>query len=102
MRSADRLIAHRARRLVTQPSIATLLDRERTALDELAGDIAIGPEGKPSIHAHAVLGRRDGAAVAGHLQEGYVRPTLEVIVTESPKHLCKSKDVETGLALIKP
>ena len=30
---------------------------------------------------------RDGAAVAGHLQEGHVRPTLEVIATESPTHL---------------
>jgi predicted DNA-binding protein with PD1-like motif len=28
--------------------------------------------------------------------------TLEVIVTESPAHLRKVKDVETGLALIKP
>ena len=40
-------------------------------------------------------------AVAGPLQEGHVRPTLEIIVTESPAHLCKAKDVETGLALIR-
>jgi predicted DNA-binding protein with PD1-like motif len=50
---------------------------------------------------HAVLGRRDGAALAGHLEEAYVRPTLEIIVTEMPAHLCKAKDAETGLALIK-
>jgi predicted DNA-binding protein with PD1-like motif len=31
-----------------------------------------------------------------------VRPTLEVIVTESPAHLRKVKDAETGLALIRP
>jgi len=49
---------------------------------------------------HAVLGRRDGTALAGHLQAGYVRPTLEIIITESPAHLCKVKDAESGLALI--
>jgi hypothetical protein len=30
-----------------------------------------------------------------------VRPTLEVIVTETPNHLSKRKDKETGLALIR-
>ena len=45
---------------------------------------------------------RDGSAKAGHLGEARVRPTLEVIVTESPAHLRKVKDAETGLALIKP
>ena len=67
---------------------------------ELIGDIAVGPDGKPSVHVHAVLGRRDGTALAGHLQAGYVRPTLEIIITESPAHLCKIKDPESGLALI--
>ena len=67
---------------------------------ELIGDIAVGPDGKPSVHVHAVLGRRDGTALAGHLQAGYVRPTLEIIITESPAHLCKVKDAESGLALI--
>jgi uncharacterized protein len=74
---------------------------EQVEVASLIGDIAIGPDGKPSVHAHAVLGRRNGAAVAGHLQEGQVRPTLEIIVTESPSHLCKAKDAESGLALIK-
>jgi predicted DNA-binding protein with PD1-like motif len=34
--------------------------------------------------------------------EGHVRPTLEVVVTESPTHLRKVRDTETGLALIRP
>ena len=29
------------------------------------------------------------------------RPTLEVILTESPQHLCKEYDAESGLALIR-
>jgi predicted DNA-binding protein with PD1-like motif len=74
---------------------------EQVEVASLVGDIAIGPDGQPSVHVHAVLGRRDGTALAGHLLEGHVRPTLEIIVTESPAHLCKVKDVESGLALIR-
>jgi uncharacterized protein len=73
---------------------------EQVEVASLVGDIAVGPDGKPSVHVHAVLGRRDGTALAGHLQEGHVRPTLEIIITESPAHLCKVKDAESGLALI--
>ena len=73
---------------------------EQVEVASLVGDIAVGPDGKPSVHVHAVLGRRDGTAVAGHLQAGHVRPTLEIIITESPAHLCKVKDAESGLALI--
>jgi predicted DNA-binding protein with PD1-like motif len=66
----------------------------------LVGDIAIGPDGKPSVHVRAVLGRRNGTAMAGHPQEARVRPTLEISVTESPAHLCKRMDPESGLARI--
>lgn len=75
---------------------------EQVEVASLVGDIAVGPDGKPSVHVHAVLGRRDGSAMAGHLQEAHVRPTLEIIITESPVHLCKVKDAESGLALISP
>jgi predicted DNA-binding protein with PD1-like motif len=74
---------------------------EQVEVASLLGDIAIGPDGNPSVHAHAVLGKRNGTAVAGHIEEAHVRPTLEIIVTESPSHLCKAKDKETGLALIR-
>ena len=39
-------------------------------------------------------------ALAGHLMEGHVRPTLEVVLTESPSHLRRKHDPQTGLALI--
>ena len=74
---------------------------EQVEVASLVGDIALGPDGKPSIHLHAVLGRHDGTALAGHLLEAHVRPTLEIIVRESPVHLCKVKDPASGLALIK-
>jgi len=74
---------------------------EQVEVASLVGDVAVGPDGKPAVHAHAVLGRRDGSAMAGHLQQAHVRPTLEVIVTESPAHLCKRLDPDSGLALIR-
>jgi uncharacterized protein len=74
---------------------------EQVEVASLVGDIAIDPSGCPSVHVHVVLGRRTGTALAGHLQEARVRPTLEIIITEAPEHLCKLKDPESGLALIR-
>jgi len=68
----------------------------------LTGDVALSPEGKPALHIHTVLGRRDGTALAGHLTKAHVRPTLEVVLTEAPVHLRKMYDPESGLALIRP
>ena len=75
--------------------------REQVEVASFIGDVAVAPSGEPTLHVHLVVGRRDGSAVAGHLGEGIVRPTLELIVEESPSHLQKVKDQETGLALIK-
>ena len=65
----------------------------------LIGDIALA-NGKPMVHAHIVLGRADGTAYAGHLLEGRVRPTLEVVLTESPAPLRRTHDEASGLLLI--
>lgn len=65
----------------------------------LVGDIAVGDDG-PSVHAHAVLGLPDGQVRGGHLLEGKVWPTLEVIVREAPRTLHKTYRPEIGLALI--
>jgi uncharacterized protein len=76
--------------------------KEQVEVASLLGDVAEGPDGKPTLHIHLVVGTRDGSAKAGHLGEAHVRPTLEVTVTESPAHLRKANDAETGLALIRP
>jgi uncharacterized protein len=52
------------------------------------------------VHAHVVLGRSDGTAYGGHLLAAHVWPTLEVVVTEEPRHLRRTIDAQTGLALI--
>lgn len=75
--------------------------REQVEVVSLVGNIAMGPEGAPKIHAHVVVSRSDGTAHGGHLLEAHVRPTLEAIIVESPEHLQRSMDPETGLALLK-
>lgn len=72
---------------------------EQVEVLSLVGDIT-WHEGKPLVHAHVVVGKRDGTAHGGHLLAGHVQPTLEVIVEESPAHLRRVVDRETGLPLI--
>jgi predicted DNA-binding protein with PD1-like motif len=64
------------------------------------GDIASGDEGKASLHVHVVLGLSDGTTRGGHLLEGKVRPTLEVVLEETPTGLRRRKRPEFGIALI--
>ncbi len=72
---------------------------EQVEVLSLIGDIALDGD-QPKVHAHMVLGKRDGTAWGGHLLEAQVRPTLEVMLEESPAHLVKKIDPESGLALI--
>lgn len=64
------------------------------------GDVAIGDDGRPSLHVHAVLGLSDGTTRGGHLLDGIVRPTLEVTLVETPGHLRRRRRPELGVALI--
>jgi len=70
----------------------------------LIGDIVLGDgsPGQPQPHLHAVLGLADGSTRGGHLLEGRVWPTLEVIVREAPAELRKTYRPDIGLALIDP
>jgi uncharacterized protein len=83
----------------------TTQEYRRIGVDEqcevlsLIGDIALGEDG-PSIHAHVVLGLADGHVRGGHLLEGRVWPTLEVVVRETPTELRKTYRSDVGLALI--
>jgi hypothetical protein len=72
---------------------------EQVEVLTLIGDVAL-QESKPKIHAHVVVGKRDGSAHGGHLLHAYVRPTLEVILTESPGYLKRTMDAESHLPLI--
>jgi uncharacterized protein len=72
---------------------------DQVELLSLVGDIARDDDG-PAVHAHVVVGLRDGTTRGGHLLRAEVWPTVELIVTEAPAHLAKTIDRETGLALI--
>ncbi len=72
---------------------------EQVEILSLNGDIACSGD-KPKVHAHAVCGRRDGSAVGGHLFKGYIRPTLELVLSESDRVLKRIQDPQTGVYLI--
>ena len=74
---------------------------EQVEVVSLLGDIA-QKDDEPQVHAHVVVGKRDGTAHGGHLLAATVRPTLEVILVEAPAHLARRFDPESGLALIDP
>ena len=74
---------------------------EQVEVVNMTGNFAIGENGRPALHAHIVVAKSDGHARGGHLLKAHVRPTLEVVVTESPAHLRRRHDAESGLALIK-
>ncbi len=74
---------------------------EQIELLSLIGDVAL-KDGEPQVHAHAVIGKKDGTAHGGHLLEAHIRPTCEVVLVESPAHLQKRIDPDSGLALIRP
>jgi predicted DNA-binding protein with PD1-like motif len=72
---------------------------EQMEVLSLVGDIGVGQDGRPLVHAHLVLGRHDGSAFGGHLISAIASPTLEVFVTTYPHRLDKRPDPNTGLQL---
>jgi predicted DNA-binding protein with PD1-like motif len=72
---------------------------EQCEVLSLIGDVAVDQDG-PVLHAHVVLGLSDGTTRGGHLLEGRVFPTLEVVVTETPALLRKVMRPDVGIALI--
>jgi uncharacterized protein len=74
------------------------LDEQCEVLSAI-GDIATGDEGKPSLHVHVVraIRRHDARQPSAR---GKVRPTLEVVLEETPTGLRRCKRPEFGIALI--
>ena len=73
---------------------------EQVELMSLVGNIAGDDKGHPKLNAHVVVGKSDGSAHGGHLLEAFVRPTLEVVVVESARHLRRRTRADLGLALL--
>ncbi|MCZ8205836.1 PPC domain-containing DNA-binding protein [Gemmatimonas sp.] len=75
---------------------------EQVELLSMLGNVAETADGQPSLHIHVVVGRIDASTRGGHLVEGIVRPTMEVVIEESPGHLKRTHDDQTGLTLLRP
>lgn len=84
----------------------SIKDYRKTTFNEqmevlaLSGDISMHKD-QFKIHAHIVLGRKDGTAHGGHLMKGIAHPTLEIILNESPEYLKREMDKNSGIPLIK-
>jgi predicted DNA-binding protein with PD1-like motif len=76
---------------------------EQVEVVSLVGDIATKATDRgdePVVHVHVVVAGSDALARGGHLLGARVRPTLEVVVTETAGHLRRRHDDASGLALI--
>ena len=74
---------------------------EQVEVVSLIGDIALD-KGEPKVHAHVVVGKKNGGAMGGHLLGAHVRPTLELVLEDSGEQLKRKFDPASGLALIDP
>jgi predicted DNA-binding protein with PD1-like motif len=74
---------------------------DQTELLSLTGNLALN-NNEPFFHVHVALGLRDGSARGGHLFEAMVRPTVELVLTASPRPVRRKIDRETGLPLLDP
>lgn len=87
---------------------------EQAEVLSITGNIAIGEDGHDhghahlhgdgpvKLHLHISLGLADGTVRGGHLVEGLVAPTMELIVSEAGEHLLRGVDAVTGLVLLEP
>jgi predicted DNA-binding protein with PD1-like motif len=64
------------------------------------GDIARDDTGQSQLHAKVVVGKSDGSTCGGHFFEASVRPTMEVVVMESPRELRRRVRQDVGAALL--
>jgi predicted DNA-binding protein with PD1-like motif len=71
--------------------------------DDDGGDDDGGAAGAgPHLHVHCVVGLNDATTRGGHLIKGFVRPTMELVIEESPVHLQRGLDRASGLVLLQP
>jgi predicted DNA-binding protein with PD1-like motif len=76
-------------------------ENEQAEVLSLTGNLALY-DNAPFFHVHVALGRRDGSARGGHLFEATVRPTVELVLTTSPRPVRRATDQDTHLPLLDP
>jgi len=73
---------------------------QQTEVVSLIGNIVRDDKDAYMVHAHATLGLADGTTRGGHLNEGHVRPTLEITILELPADVRRRMDADVGIPLI--
>jgi predicted DNA-binding protein with PD1-like motif len=76
--------------------------REQLEVLALNGDTALDEQGKPSVHAHVVLGTSDARTLGGHLVHATTSPNLELFITSYPTPLKKTPVPGKGFQRIDP
>jgi predicted DNA-binding protein with PD1-like motif len=70
--------------------------REQLEVVSMSGNITPSSDDL-KLHAHAVLGKRDGSTAGGHFVRGLVYPTVELFLTVRDTPAQRKKDPDTGL-----
>lgn len=72
---------------------------EQLEVVSLLGNAALR-DGKPFLHLHATLGRRDLSLFGGHLQEMIANPTVEVWIQPEAEPVLRVLDESIGMAVM--
>lgn len=73
---------------------------EPTEVASLQGNLSRGEDGRPVVHLHATLGRRDGSTVGGHVKQLVAGATLEIDLEVLPGTLRRKLDPRVGLHVL--
>jgi predicted DNA-binding protein with PD1-like motif len=73
--------------------------QEVTEVVGFLGNLARGEDGRPIVHVHGTLSRRDGSAVGGHVMSLVVGATLELDLEVFPGTLRRKLDPAFDLPL---
>lgn len=76
-----------------------VFDKPPYELLSLKGNVAVSG-GKLKVHAHVVIGDKEFRTFGGHLIEGTVLPTCEIVFFPFRGTIKRTKDEGTGLSLL--
>ena len=84
---------------LTDQEYKTHLVEENCEITSLVGNIS-WVEGKPIVHAHITLGRKDYSIVGGHLIDGTISVTCEIYIHLAHTVITRKPGIYKGLKLI--
>ena len=73
---------------------------EQLEVTSLIGNVTL-KDGRPFLHVHATLGRRDLSTLGGHVMEAEAHSTLEIWMQREQASVPRLPDEESGLSLMR-